>query len=107
MGSRCVYGHRRDEMEMANFRLSLRTTASSLGGSLSCRRRYLCRVVWMCFRAWNLCPFHVWVVFSEAAGAVASRFEGAFLSVARGARYSTSTWLNFFGLSSSRCLASQ
>ena len=59
------------------------------------------------FRAWILCPFQVWVVFSEAAGAVASRFEGAFLLVARGARYSTSIWLGFFGLSSSRCLASQ
>ncbi|KAF3577530.1 hypothetical protein DY000_02035613 [Brassica cretica] len=98
---------RRDEMETANFRFSLRTTASSLGGSLSCCRRYLCRVVWMCFRAWILCPFQVWVVFSEAAEAIASRFEGAFLSVAHGARYSTSIWLGFFGLSSSRCLASQ
>ncbi|WZZ74925.1 hypothetical protein YC2023_086295 [Brassica napus] len=37
------------------------------------------------------------VGFSEAAGAVASRFEGTFLSVARGARCSTPT--------SSRCLA--
>ena len=41
----------------------------------------------------------------EAAGAVASRFEGAFLSVARGARCSTSTSSGFFGLSLSRCLA--
>ena len=43
--------------------------------------------------------------FSEAAGAVASRLEGAFLSVARGALCSTPTSSGFFGLSSSCCLA--
>ena len=43
--------------------------------------------------------------FPEAGRAVASRFEGAFLSVARGARCSTPTSSGFFGLSSSCCLA--
>ncbi|KAF2533871.1 hypothetical protein F2Q70_00030789 [Brassica cretica] len=45
------------------------------------------------------------VEFPEAPRAVASRFEGAFLSVARGARCSTLTSSGFFGRSSSCCLA--
>ncbi|CAN7094731.1 unnamed protein product [Brassica rapa subsp. narinosa] len=83
----------RDRLETAIFRSSFRTTASSLGGSLSCRRKYICRVLWVCLCVWILCPSQVWEGFSEAAGAVVSRFESAFLSVARGARLSSPTRL--------------
>ena len=38
-------------------------------------------------RGWILCPVQVWEWRLEAVGAVATRFEGAFLSVARGARF--------------------
>ncbi|CAN6840359.1 unnamed protein product [Brassica oleracea] len=67
-------------LEAVIFRLSFRTTASSLGGSLSCRRRYYLSGVLGVLRVWILWAFRVLVVFSEAVGAVVSRFEGAFLS---------------------------
>lgn len=51
-------------------------------------------------RAQILCPDQVWVGKLEAAGAVVSRFEGAFLLVARGARLPTSTSSDCFGLCS-------
>ncbi|KAF3597161.1 hypothetical protein DY000_02025035 [Brassica cretica] len=67
-----VNGHRGSGLETAIFRPAVRTTASSHGGSLSCRR--------------GLYPNGYMV------GAVASRFEGAYLSVARGNRLFSSSF---------------
>ncbi|CAN6994416.1 unnamed protein product, partial [Brassica rapa subsp. trilocularis] len=76
---------RRAGMEAAISGTVRRTTASSIDGSLSCRRRFSCRgIEFVC--VWILHSGPVMAEWSEAVGAVASRFEGTFLSVARGAR---------------------
>lgn len=76
---------RRAGMEAAISGTVRRTTASSIDGSLSCRRRFSCRgIEFVC--VWILHSGPVMAEWPEAVGAVASRFEGTFLSVARGAR---------------------
>ncbi|KAF3580061.1 hypothetical protein DY000_02033693 [Brassica cretica] len=78
-------------LETAIFRPAVRTTASSRGGSLSCRRRLYPNgyLVGLCFDSSGLFVSGWWL---EAAGAVASRFEGAYLSVARGNRLFSSAY---------------
>ena len=78
-----VDGHDGSGLETAFFRSTFRTTASSRGNSLSCRRGCACLV----FLVGSCVDSSRWFVLrrvAEAAGAVASRFEGAYLSVARG-----------------------
>ncbi|CAG7910183.1 unnamed protein product [Brassica rapa] len=80
-----VDSHDRLGLETAFFRSVFRTTASSRGNSFSCRRGCVCLV----FLVGSCVDFSRWFVLgrvAEAAGAVASRFEGAYLLVARGDR---------------------
>ena len=65
----------------------------------------VCRVSWL-VRVWILQIGLCQVGCSEAAGAVASRFEGAYLSVARGNQLLVFDLPAPLGLSLSRCLAS-
>ncbi|CAH8339035.1 unnamed protein product [Eruca vesicaria subsp. sativa] len=98
-----VDGHEGSGLKTAFFGSASRTTASSRGHFLSCRRGCICLVflVGPCFDSSSRSVLG-WV--SEAAGSVASRFEGAYLS-ARGNCLFFSDLPARFGLCPIRCLA--